>query len=216
MTGGYPNESAGAYGQAAASAAAPAKKRGRLGLIILAVVAVVLIYSAISGKSRSGQGAADPTAATGADSITLPAMDDLIKLHQVYLDDEGDGVRIYAIVFYTSKSHTLTDLTVEFVCDKEYDYTLEGIRSVGLEVDYPGFAETYYDEDDDYVKFICKMHDLKDTDHLQAMIDSEILVIEDDGPVGEIDADYYMQSYLDDGWVLAPAEDYQLLDLSLD
>ncbi len=125
-------------------------------------------------------------------------------------------MRIYAVVFYTSQSHTLTDVFVEFICDKDYDFTLEGVQSVNLKEDYPAFAEMSYDEDEDYVKFICKMKDLKDTDNIQAMVDAGVLEMEEEGPVGEIDADYYMQSFLDDGWVLAPAEDYQLLDLDLD
>lgn len=208
-----------AYAPAPAAQSAP-KKKNRSWIIAVAIIAGLMIYGLVSQSGEKSSGSSDSSSSKSTDVNELldslpAAMEDLVKQHKVYVTDEGDGVRIYEIVFYGSDTHTLTDLTEEYVFDKSCGYTLESVRGAGFESDFPSFTECSYAEDDDYVMFICKMKDLKNVSHLQALVDVGFLSVADGGRVdGPFDADYYMDSVLALGWEEASMLDYSLLDFN--
>lgn len=199
------------------------KKKNRSWIVVVAIIAFLMIFGVIRQAREKSSGAADspPSQTADLDALydTLPAaLEDLIKLHKEFVSDEGDGLRVFEIVFYGADTHTLTDITEEYVFDKSYGYTMEGIRAADFESDFPSFAETSYAEDDEHVMFICKMKDLKDVSHVQALLDSGFLSKPGGGRAeGALDADYYMDSVLAlDGWESASALDFSLLDFKLD
>lgn len=209
------------YAPAPEAKSAP-KKKNRSWIVVVAIIAFLMIYGIIR-QARVSSGAVDPTPSPTADMKelydTLPAaLEDLIKLHDVFVSDEGDGARVFEIVFYGGDTHTLTDIIDEYVFDKSYGYTMESVRAANFESDFPSFAETSYAETDEYVMFICKMKDLKDVSRLQALVDVGFMSKSDGGSVsGAIDADHYMDSVTAlDGWEKASPLDYSLLDFDLD
>ena len=132
------------------------------------------------------------------------AQQDLITLHNVYVfPDQGDGYRVFVIVYYGSDTHSLTDITVEYVYEKSSGYTLDGIKSADFSSAFPSFAELSYSEDQNYVIFTSKMKNLKNAQRIQALVESQKADV--------IDADSYMQSFLDSGWQEASYQDYSIL-----
>lgn len=205
----------------AVTAQATPKKRFNWKAILLAVLvffAARFIGQAV-GKSMASSGSSKPSSSSSSkpqddlSQAVANAQQDLITLHNVYVfPDQGDGYRVFVIVYYGSDTHSLTDITVEYVYEKSSGYTLDGIKSADFSSAFPSFAELSYSEDQNYVIFTSKMKNLKNAQRIQALVEKDLLVLDEPGSKPDvIDADSYMQSFLDSGWQEASYQDYSIL-----
>lgn len=223
------------YYSTVAQTAPAKKKKGWIGVMVaVAVVLAASLAGRIIGRSMASQfnGASDSsgpsfssssipsvsssTAVSAQDDLSAAlaeAMTDIVTRHQVYVADEGDGVRDFVIIYYGNDTHALTGMTVEYVYEKSFGYTIEDVQNADFSPYFPAFAEFSCSEDDDYVIFTSRMKDLKDEDHLRVMVSAGLITLETDsiGSVGYADADSLMQSFLANGWQEASMVDYEIL-----
>ena len=210
--------------------AAPVKEKKKISwkgilLTVLVIIGARFIGEAV-GKSmaKSSQNSSAPSAASAAapKSTAGPGSDlanavansqvDLITRHSVFVKSADlEGASVYAIVYYGNDTKLMTGLTVEYVYEKSSGYTLADIQAADFGPYFPAFAEFSYSEDDSRVFFTSRMKDLKDASRVQALVDADFVVLEPGVSAGPIDADSYMQSFLDSGWKTADLTDYSFL-----
>lgn len=139
---------------------------------------------------------------------------DLVVEHKVVKSTEDDGLDVYNVIFYGKDSHLLKDLYVEYVCDKEWGYTAEGIDLDEMKEYYPLFAEISVEDYENYVVLIVKMKDLNSKERIKALVDKGVIELIENADADVLDADFLYKSYIDIGYTDAPITDYELLDLS--
>lgn len=187
------------------------KKKGNLLVRILVTVLVILLARGVGylvGRSMaksvnhtsSGSTYSAPSSgSSNTGTITVPK--DLITLHTTVVLDEGNGLKDYMTLYYGSDSHILEGWNAEYVAEKNSGYTMEQIRSAGLERLFPGFAEINYYDEGDYLSFSAKMSDLRNTDRVQALADCELIEPFESGEeVLPLDADALIDSFKSYGW----------------
>lgn len=197
------------------------KKRFPVWLIPVAIGAFLLFrfIGSMAGKAMAGNltsSSADATpkpSGSVSGAITLPS--DVIVEYTVFWESESDGITTFEAVRYGHDTHIVKELVYIFRCAKSEGYIREDLERSSFRDLFPAFAEYEIYDDDGFWTCLVHLKDIDSAEKLSMMIDKELITSEEENSVlNGIDADYYIQSILDQGGRVASFSEISLLHLS--
>lgn len=222
-----PVEKPNAQPQPVSQPAAQKKKGGFKKIVISAcIVGIMYLIGSYVGQQMAGgtkQGSskapAASSASTGKQSVSSAAssaLTDLITRHAVLMDEENASLRQYQVLYYGNDTHRLKAWSIVLVGKKSAGYSVNGLRSLYKQEEWPSFAEVRYFDDTDYAVASYDLKNLESAQRIRELIQYELLAAMPESEIakGAVDVDHLIESAKELGYKDANILDYSLLHLN--
>ena len=199
----------------ASTSAAKPKKTNWLLTIVIGVVVYFLASGAgtLFGRSMANQlsSSTPRPAVTSSSQSSLPTIApivDLFSTNTVLKQEVENGVTEYFAIYTGNDTGLVTKVCDVIKLSGGSGYDRSSVDNDDFRKEFPAFAQfSYYEENNGDVICVITYDQMKDRAHMKAMVDAGLLELTAGTDVDKIDglnAEYYIQSFRDQGYTDAP------------